>query len=615
MNRTRRTLFLTPLPTTAGKPKTVFRNSIPTAIYIIIRSLLLMKKFISLAFAFALTLGTEAQTQKVKLTFLETSDVHGNYLPYDFIKGEPGTGSMSRIYSYVKDVRQKQGKESVILVDNGDILQGQPTAYYYNYIDTQSAHLTSRILNYMDYDVCAIGNHDVETGHAVYDRWTSECQAAMLGANVIDIQTGKSYWKPYTILERKGIRIAVLGMLTPAIPQWLPENLWKGMCFDDLVETARHYMPEMKKQADVIVGVFHSGVGRDDENRKGAEQASVAVARQVPGFDIIFCGHDHRLANRMVANSQGDSVLVINPAANAHYVAQGDLTLTLDNQKIIDRQVKGTLVPVDGLKPDADFLKHFDQDLKAVQQFTNDLIGYNSTTIETQPAFFGSSAFIDLIHNLQLSISKADISFVAPLAFDATIPEGKIYVRDMFNLYRFENMLYVMELSGQEIKDYLEYSYAGWTRQMKSADEHLLLFRENPEQIAEPWQRLQNPSYNFDSAAGICYTVDVTQPAGKKINIISMADGKPFSLQKTYRCAINSYRGNGGGGLLTKGAGINAEELKDRIVWSTDKDLRYYLMMSIRDMKTIHPAPLNNWKFIPENWVKKAQLRDAKLLK
>lgn len=575
----------------------------------------IMNKFLSLALVFALSLGTQAQEQHIKLSFLETSDVHGNYLPYDFIKGEPGEGSMSRIHTYVKELRKKQGKESVILLDNGDILQGQPTAYYYNYIDTKSTHLTAQIFNYMEYDACAIGNHDIETGHDVYDRWVSQCNAEMLSANTIDINTGRPYWKPYTILERKGLKIAVLGMITPAIPQWLPQNLWKGLCFDDLVESARHYMPEMKKQADIIIGVFHSGVGNDNETRKGAEQASVAVARQVPGFDIIFCGHDHRLANRMVANCEGDSVLVINPAANAHYVAQGDLTVTLANKQIVNKKVTGSLVPVDGLEPDADFLQHFNKELEAVKSFTNEQIGHNSTTIETEPAFFGSSAFIDLIHKLQLNISKADISFAAPLAFDAAIPAGNIYVRDLFNLYRYENMLYVMKLTGQEIKDYLEYSYAGWTQQMSGADDHLLLFRKNPETIEEPWQRLQTPSYNFDSAAGIIYTVDVSKPAGQKISIKSMADGTPFSLKKTYRCAINSYRGNGGGGLLTQGAKIKSEDLNNRIVWSTDKDLRYYLMMSIREMKSIHPEPMNNWKFIPEDWAKAARIRDAKLLK
>ena len=574
-----------------------------------------MKKIFTVISAAALTLCLHAQDKEVKLTLLETSDIHGNYLPYDFINGNSGKGSMARISKYVNDLRHKNGKESVILLENGDILQGQPIAYYYNFIDTVSTHLCADILNYMQYDAGTVGNHDIETGHAVYDRWAAQCRFHMLGANVIDGKTGKPYWKPYTIIERQGARIAVLGMITPGIPQWLPENLWSGLRFDDLVETARRYMPQMQAQADIVVGLFHSGVGNDNRTTAYAENAAVQVAKSVPGFDIVFCGHDHRRANRIVQNTKGDSVLIMNPAANAHSIARADITLNYRNHILATKYIKGDLINVADSEPEADFIQHFATPFDTVRQFTNRVIGYNKCEMETLPAFFGPSAFVDFIHQMQLSISGADVSFVAPLAFDARIPEGEICVRDMFNLYRYENLLYVMNLTGQEIKDYLEYSYAGWTNQMKSKDDHLLLFRNAPESIAEPWQRFMNPSYNFDSAAGIIYTVDVTQPTGHKIHITQMADGTPFALTKKYRCAINSYRGNGGGGLLTKGAGIAPDKLTDRIEWSTDKDLRYYLMTAIEALGTISPTPLNQWKFIPEDWAEAGKLRDEPLLK
>ena len=172
-----------------------------------------------------------------------------------------------------------------------------------------------------------------------------------------------------------------------------------------------------------------------------------------------------------------------------------------------------------------------------------------------------------------------------------------------------------MNLTGQEIKDYLEYSYSGWVKQMENKDDHMLLFHDNPEQYADAWQRFQRPSYNFDSAAGIRYTVDLTKPTGQRITILSMADGQPFSLTRTYRCALNSYRGNGGGGLLTQGAHIPESELTKRIVWSTEKDLRYYLMQEIKKQGTINPKPLNQWKFIPEDWAATARQKDEPLVK
>lgn len=574
-----------------------------------------MKRIFPLLLCSLLCLGAGAQKRSVKISVVETTDVHGNYLPYDFINAKEGTGSMARIAAYVNNLRTQKGDDHVVLIDNGDILQGQPSAYYYNYIDTTSAHLCAEVLNHMRYDAATVGNHDIETGHAVYDRWVSQCKMPMLGANVIRTKDETTYWKPYTIIERQGVRIAVLGMITPGIPMWLPENLWTGLRFDDLAETARKYMPEMRRKADVVIGLLHSGVGSDDATPKGAENAAVYVARTVPGFDVIFCGHDHRRANRVVVNTEGDSVIVLNPAAQAQAVAQADLTLTFKGKKLTGKAIAHNIVDITAETPAPAFMAHFKAQNDRVKAFTSEVIGHNETELTTLPAFFGPSAFIDFIHQMQLSISGADISFTAPLAFDAAIPAGDLHVSDMFNLYRYENMLYVMELTGKEIKDYLEFSYAGWTQQMRSADDHLLLFRDDAASLSDAWQRLKTPSYNFDSAAGIRYTVDVTKPTGSKVSIESMADGQPFSESRTYRVAVNSYRGNGGGGLLTQGAGIAESELTKRIVWSTDKDLRYYLMQAIRKQGDINPQPLNLWKFIPEDWAAKAAVRDAKLLK
>lgn len=181
---------------------------------------------------------------------------------------------------------------------------------------------------------------------------------------------------------------------------------------------------------------------------------------------------------------------------------------------------------------------------------------------------------------------------------------------DMFNLYKYENMLYTMELTGREIKNFLEMSYGIWTNQMKTAADHLLLLNEKDNGFG----LFKNPSFNFDSAAGIIYTVDVTKPQGEKIAVQRMADGRPFEFDKMYRVAVNSYRGNGGGDLLTKGAGIPKQELAKRIVFATDKDLRYYLMKRIEEVKVLHPEPLNQWKFIPETWTVPAVKRDYKLL-
>ena len=557
-------------------------------------------------------LSLSAATREVKLKLIETSDIHGNFFPYNFITQQDWKGSFARVHSYAQQERQTYG-DNLLLMDNGDILQGQPSAYYYNFMDTVSTHITAAMMNYMGFVVGNMGNHDVEAGHAVYDRWTSQCQFPVLGANIIRTSDEQPYLKPYEIIEREGVKIAVLGMITPAIPTWLPETLWKGLYFADMEQTARKWMPiiQEKEKPDIIIGLFHAGKEARTVAGKYREDASAEIAERIPGFDIIMMGHDHRRFCGKIANAQGDSVLLINPANNGRTVGDVEITLTLDGDKVIRKSIQGKLADMDKLEPSPDFMKQFAPQYQAVEAFVSEKVGTFTETISTRPAYFGPSAFIDFIHSLQLDLTGANISFAAPLSFDAVIKEGDIHISDMFNLYKYENMLYTMELTGKEIKGFLEESYAIWTNQMKSADDHVLLLTERKDGNGYTFT---NPSFNFDSAAGIIYTVDVTKPAGQKVSIQSLANGEPFDLNRTYRVALNSYRGNGGGELLTKGAGIPQDQLKDRIISATEKDLRYYMIQYIREKKTLSPQPLNQWKMIPEDWTEKAAERDARLL-
>lgn len=556
--------------------------------------------------------------REVTIKLIETSDVHGNYYPEDFINRTPSRGSLARVYSYVDSVRKEVGKEHVVLLDNGDILQGQPTVYYYNFIDTVSVHITSAMMNFMEYDACTVGNHDIETGHSVYDRWISLQKSPTLGANVISTSTNEPYLPPYTIIERSGVRIAVLGLITPAVPGWLPENLWSGMRFEEMTTSAAKWMKHIKEveRPDLTVGLFHSG--RDSTKTTGntIENGSLLVAKHVPGFDIVMMGHDHSLFNSTITNDAGEKVVVVNPGNNARRVATVTATFEIDDNsgEVRLTEINSALDKVDNHAPNREFKEKFAEQRMAVEAFVSQRIGYIDTAMSTRDAYFGSSRFIDFIHSLQLAISGADISFAAPLSFDATIDSGDIYVSDMFNLYKYENMLYTMSLSGQEIKDYLEMSYDLWTNTMQSSDDHILRFRDDAKGEDMTHVGFKYPSYNFDSAAGIKYTVDVTKPRGEKITILSMDDGCAFDFNATYKVAINSYRGNGGGNILTEGSGIAKEELSKRIVASTDKDLRYYLMQYIISHPEVNAIKMDNWKFIPEDIVEPAIARDRKLL-
>lgn len=571
--------------------------------------------YLFLGWIFVLMLSVSAQDKVVKLKVVETSDIHGNYYPYDFILRSEATGSLARIHTFVQKERQTY-KDNLLLLDNGDILQGQPCAYYYNYIDTISPHLCAEMLNYMGYNAGNMGNHDVETGRAVFDRWAGDCRFPVLGANIIDTSTGNTHFKPYEVLERDGVKIVVLGMITPAIPVWLSENLWKGLRFDDMEDTARKWMKIIreKENPDLVIGIFHAGQDALLMGGKYRENASLQVAQNVPGFDIVLMGHDHARELKKVVNIAGDSVLIMNPASKGLVVANADVTLKLRNGKMIEKHIDGQLTEMKDYEVSKDFMAQFAPQFGTVRDFVSKKIGRFTQTISTRPAYFGSSAFIDLIHTLQLDIADAEISFAAPLSYDTEIHEGDVSVSDMFNLYKYENMLYTMKLTGKEVQGALEMSYDLWTNQMQSPEDHLLLFRQKRREGAADRATLKNFSFNFDSAAGIIYTVDVTKPRGKRVNIVSMADGSPFSLDKTYKVALNSYRGNGGGELLTKGAGIPQDELKDRIVFSTDKDLRYYLMQYIEKKGVVEPRVLGQWKFIPEEWTVPAAKRDYEFM-
>jgi 2',3'-cyclic-nucleotide 2'-phosphodiesterase/3'-nucleotidase len=174
-----------------------------------------------------------------------------------------------------------------------------------------------------------------------------------------------------------------------------------------------------------------------------------------------------------------------------------------------------------------------------------------------------------------------------------------------------------MTLSGDEVQKYLEYSYSGWLNTMKGPADLMLKLRTGKDgkpvmTNGKAW--LKNQPYNFDSAAGINYSVDVSKPEGNRITITGFTDGRPFEKNKMYKVAVNSYRGNGGGGHFTEGAGIEKVELRKRLISSTDRDLRFYILKSIEEKKSINPKPLNNWKIIPEKWVKAAISSEYALL-
>ena len=553
------------------------------------------------------------EAEPVRIKIVCTSDVHGNFFPYDFINDEPAKGSLARVSSYLSSLRSaKSFGENVIYVDNGDILHGQPTSYYYNTVALEHCHLAAEVLNYLGCEAAVLGNHDIETSGPTYQRYINDLECGVVGGNIHFEDTEHLFLPPYVIVEREGIKVAFMGLTTPALTYWLPRNLWAGLEFRDMESAAQRWMDYLHQHEspDLVIGIFHSGYDGGVVTEEFVENATRSVAVNVPGFDAIFFGHIHEPHSTSVVNVAGDTVLLINPANNARNVATLDVTVNRNGDPRVT--LTAELVDMDAYEPDTTYMHHFAPHMERVNKYVAKKIGESTHEIYSRDAYFGPSDYVDFVHRMQLDVTKAQVSLAAPLAYDTSLPGGDIHIRDMFDFYRYENMLYVMLLKGQEIKDYLEMSYGQWTNQMKSADDHLLLFDEATLSGEAP--QLKNLYYNFDSAAGIIYEVDVTKPIGERIRIKTMADGKPFSLEATYRVAVNSYRGNGGGELLTKGAGIPREDLEQRVISSTDIDLRFYMLNYIEMRESVDPQRLNHWKFVPEHWANIAAKRDYKLL-
>ena len=569
--------------------------------------------------------SVEAKSSKtVKIKVIETSDVHGHFFPYDFMEKKPIRGTLSRANTYIKEQRKKYGEDHFLLIDNGDILQGQPCVYWSNYVMPENENIAASVINYMKYDAETVGNHDIEPGHKVYDKWIREVRCPLLGANIVKeeyknaearpehIYTGI---KPYSVHYKDGVEIVVIGMLTPAIPNWLNKSIWKGLEFEEMTSCAKKWIKYVKEteKPDLIFGLFHSGLDGGINTPDYEENATESVAREVPGFDIIFFGHDHQVHNMWVTNKAGERVLCVDPSCYVANVAEAEITLTYKKGKLAKKDIKGNIVSVLDEKIDEQMMTDFQPTIDKVKEYVGRKIGYFKNPIYTRESFFGNSAFTDLIHNLQMSISKADISFNAPLAFDTTIDAGEVTQADMFKLYRFENLLFVLKMTGEEIRKHLEFSYDMWCNTMTSPDDHALRLNDDAK---EDQQRtgFQYYTFNFDSACGIDYEVDLTKPDGQKVKILRMSNGEPFDESKWYKVVMNSYRANGGGELLTRGAGIPKDSLESRVLFHTDLDQRHYLTEEIKRLGTIDPHKNNNWKFVPEAWVKPALERDRKQL-
>lgn len=547
---------------------------------------------------------------------LSTNDLHGCYFDSTYV-GNGQRPSLLAVNYYVDSVRSVAGKENVILIDAGDVLQGDNASYYFNYIDSSSGHIFPRMASYMGYDAVIAGNHDIETGHRVYDRISEELRSygiTLLGGNAIRNSDGGRYFPEYRLVCRNGIKVLILGYSNANTSGWLDESLWSGMHFESLLPLVQQDVDELvgKEKPHIVIVAAHTGTGEGDGT--ALENQGLNLLHSLRGVDFIVCAHDHRPA----AEQYGD-ICLINSGSHARNIGHGTVKLKVSGGKITEKSLSAGLIRVNKEKADSAMRETFMSDYRKVKDFTLREVGELKMELRTKDAFRGMSDYVNFVHTVQLGCPQAQISFAAPLKYNGFVKEGKVIFNDLFTIYPYENQLFVVKMKGSEIKDYLENSYDMWIQTIRSKEDHILNIRaaDDARNGLQGWSFVHR-SYNFDSAAGLNYTVDVTKDFGERITFTAMASGEPFDMTETYCVSMTSYRASGGGGLLEK-SGISPSEMEGRIILKAKeiRDLVYDFFLehgTVTRELVSDPSVIGGWRFVPEDMAGKAMDTDMDLL-
>lgn len=535
---------------------------------------------------------------RYRLQLYTTGDVHGNYFDAQYA-GDGVHGSLMSVSAYVSNARREFGADNVILLDAGDFLQGDNAAYYYNYVDTLSTHVYADLSAEIGYDAVVVGNHDIETGPSVYKRMQHQLKMPFLAANAVDMTTRKPCFDEYAIIERGGLRVAIIGFTNPSMRTWLAEDKLSGMDFiDPMNGFAQELVDRVRREEhpDVVIVAIHAGSGPGDGSAKENQGRDLLYALR--GVDIVVSAHDHRPYNETFHGA-----VLVNSGSHCKTMGHAEIEIEVSSGKVVSKNISASTVALDPFSVDKNLSERYGSRYEAVKEFSLREIGYLKMPLCTNDAFTGMCDYLNFVHTVCLEATGADICFAAPLKFNGRVESGRVVYNDLFTIYPYENQLFVLEMTGREIKDYLEESYDRWINTVPCGSQGNLLKITNvpdPRTDRDSWSFV-NRSYNFDSASGIDYTVDVTAQKGSRIVVSSMADGSAFNMDAVYRVATTSYRANGGGNLL---AAVGIADTDSRII-ARDKEIRdmvydYFLAHPVVDPSLVGDCKrIGRWSFVP----------------
>ncbi|MFP7696800.1 bifunctional metallophosphatase/5'-nucleotidase [Trueperella sp. LYQ143] len=587
------------------------------------KSLRMMASLSALAIA-SLTVPAVADSTATPLgdlTVLATTDVHGHAVDYDYFTGEAFGAQkpekalgMDHLATAIKKIRTEKGDGTVVLMDNGDLIQGSPiNTYYQNNRKPDSVDPMAKVLNYLKYDVGVVGNHEFNYGMDNLRQLRGNLKMPLLGANVIDVSTNKPYLEPYTMLTRQiggeDVKIGVIGVVTPGVRVWDKANVEGVLRFQDCVEAVKQWVPEVRKAgADVVVVLAHTGLDAEGYTWNPAdltENIATSIATQTSGVDLIIGGHSHVMnkADVVFTNAEGKPVLFTQPYYWARSLSQVTLPIVknADGKKSVNWEgaTKPTAVAVQAKDYPAD-----DGVLKEIQPWHDETVAWVKTVIaqskEEMPAAtspWEDTPIVDFINMVQTDeLKKAMkgtkyenlpvISQASPFSRSAIFHKGDVTIADMAGLYIYDNTLYGIELTGAQLRDYLEFSARYYKQQ-------------EPNAVVTNWEDVTNaqydgmtrgiPDYSYDEMSGINYHINISKPVGERIDMLTMPDGTPITDDMHFILAVNNYRWSGGSGY--------PHVTTAPVVYNDQKEIRELMIDWAQANKVIDPAT-----FFVKNW-------------
>ncbi|GIN86581.1 2',3'-cyclic-nucleotide 2'-phosphodiesterase [Heyndrickxia sporothermodurans] len=520
---------------------------------------------------------------QMKLIILETSDVHGNVFPINYGTNKEADVGLGKIATLIKN--ERKNNENVLLIDNGDLIQGTPLTYHYARINHERPNPMILLANELQYDVAVFGNHEFNYGKDILAKAVKESHFPWMSANILNKETGEPYFgQPYLIKEINGVKIGILGLTTPYIPNWeQPENI-EGMEFVDAVTVTKKWVKFLRndKQVDLVIVSYHGGFERDLETGEPTEvltgeNQGYQICHEVEGIDVFLTGHQHR----QIAGNMINGVIVVQPGNNG--ICLGKVSLTIEKQdgawKCIDKASE--LISVAGVEADQALLEIVKEYEQATQEWLDQPIGkIEGDMVVKDPMHIrtNDNALIEFINHVQMEIADVDISNTA--LFDNQSPglTEHVTMRGVVSNYIYPNTLKVIRITGNDIKEGLERS-ASYFQQYNGGE-----IEVNPSFTTPKPQH-----FNYDMWEGIEYIIDIRRPIGDRIVKLEYK-GSPIEPNKEYDVVMNNYRAGGGGDYFM---------YKDKpVIKDIPTDVSELIANYILEKRVVKATVNHNWKVI-----------------